>query len=118
MEIMGIRIPTVIHDNVARRCDGCREIITGTPWRVNLLDIVAVEVPPSWTDAPAVNPGPFQFHGDPEHVRMWMREKGYLLCRHSEIREIMRPVPLPSSDGPRWGLCDGLHREDHEFVPA
>lgn len=118
MEIMGIRIPTVIHDNVARRCDGCREIIDGTPWRVNLLDIVAVEAPPSWTDAPAINPGPFQFHGDPEHVRMWMRAKGYWLCRRGEIREIMRPVPLPSADGPRWGLCDGLHREDHEFVPA
>lgn len=118
MEIMGIRIPTVIQDNVARRCDGCREIIDGTPWRVNILDIVAVEAPPSWTDAPAINPGPFQFHGDPEHVRMWMRAKGYWLCRRSEIREIMRPVALPSADGTRWGLCDGLHRDDHEFVPA
>jgi len=59
MEIMGIRIPTVIHDNVARRCDGCREPIEGTPWRVNLLDIVATETPPDWTDGPLVNPGPF-----------------------------------------------------------
>jgi hypothetical protein len=33
------------------------------------------------------------------------------------VREIMRPVPL-SSDPPAWGLCDGLHREAHEFVPA
>jgi hypothetical protein len=27
----------------------------------------------------------------------------------------MRPVPLPV-DPPRLGLCDGIHREDHEFV--
>ena len=32
-----------------------------------------------------------------------------------EVREIMRPVPLP---GERWGLCDGIHRDQHEFVPA
>jgi hypothetical protein len=29
----------------------------------------------------------------------------------------MRPVALPI-DPPAWGLCDGLHRDDHEFVPA
>jgi hypothetical protein len=29
----------------------------------------------------------------------------------------MRPVPLPL-DSPTWGLCDGNHREDHEFLPA
>ena len=29
-------------------------------------------------------------------------------------------IPIPSPDGatPRWGLCDGIHRDDHEFVPA
>ena len=51
-----------------------------------------------------------------------MADKGYLFCRKGEIREIMRPVPLPPAeatpDAPRWGLCDGLHRDDHEFVPA
>jgi len=26
-------------------------------------------------------------------------------------------VPLPV-DPPAWGLCDGNHREDHEFEPA
>jgi hypothetical protein len=118
VEILGVRIPTIIWDNVARRCDGCREIIDGTPWRVNILDIVAVERPPSWSDGTAINPGPFQFHADPAHVRMWMRERGYLFCRLGEVREIMRPVPVPTGDGVRWGLCDGLHREDHEFVPA
>ena len=122
MDIMGIRIPTIISDNDARRCDGCREIIEGTPWRVNLLDIVAAESPVSWAEKPLLNPGPFQFHGDPGCVRRWMGEKGHLFCRRSTVREIMRPVPLPPApDAPetaRWGLCDGIHRDDHEFVPA
>jgi len=117
MEIMGVEIRTIISDNVARRCDGCLEIIPGTPWRVNLLDIVATESPVDWTESPLVNPGPFQFHGDPACVRRWMAAKGYLFCRRGEVREIMRPVPLPG-DAPRFGLCDGIHRDDHEFVPA
>ena len=117
MEIMGIEIRTVISDNVARRCDGCLEVIPGTPWRVNLLDIVATESPVDWTDRPLINPGPFQFHGDPACVRRWMAARGYLFCRRGEVREIMRPVPLPG-DEPRLGLCDGIHRDDHEFVPA
>lgn len=116
MDIMGIRIPTIIHDNVARRCDGCGEVIEGTPWRLNVLDIVATEVAPPWTDAPAINPGPFQFHSDPDHVLPWMARKGYLFCRRGAVREIMRPIPVPG-DEPRWGLCDGLHRDDHELVP-
>ena len=117
MEIMGVDIRTIISDNVATRCDGCNEIIEGTPWRVNVLDIVATESPVDWTDTPLVNPGPFQFHGDPAHVRAWMARKGYLFCRRSEVREIMRPVPIPGPDD-RFGLCDGIHRDDHEFVPA
>jgi hypothetical protein len=122
MEIMGIDIRTIISDNVAKRCDGCGEIIEGTPWRVNLLDIVAPEAAVSWAERTAINPGPFQFHGDPDHVRRWMAAKGYLFCRKGEIREIMRPIVIPSTDdapGPiRYGLCDGVHRDDHEFVPA
>jgi hypothetical protein len=47
-----------------------------------------------------------------------MREKGYLFCRRGEVREIMRPIPIPGAETVRWGLCDGLHRDDHEFVPA
>ena len=117
MEIMGVTIRTIVHDNVAVRCDGCGEVIDGTPWRVNLLDIVATEIPSDWTARPAVNPGPFQFHSDPAHVRAWMRRRGELFCRRSEVREIMRPVPIPG-EPPRWGLCDGLHRDDHEFVRA
>ena len=117
MEIMGVRITTIVKDNVATRCDGCREVIEGTPWRINLLDIVATEVPANWSDRPALNPGPFQFHGDPAHVRRWMAGRGHLFCRLGTVREIMRPVPIPG-DAPRWGLCDGLHRDAHEFVPA
>ena len=100
MEIMGITIRTIISDNVATRCDGCHEIIEGTPWRVNLLDIVAAETPVAWTEPPAINPGPFQFHGDPAHVRTWMARKGYLFCRRGEVREIMRPVPIPGRRTP------------------
>ena len=117
MEIMGVHIRTIVKDNVAKRCDGCLDVIDGTPWRVNLLDIVAAEAPVAWTDRPAVNPGPFQFHSDPACVRAWMAGKGYLFCRRGEVREIMRPVAVPT-DPPQLGLCDGIHRDDHEFVPA
>jgi hypothetical protein len=46
-----------------------------------------------------------------------MAARGHLFCRLGTVREIMRPVPIPG-DEPRWGLCDGLHRDAHEFVPA
>ena len=120
---MGIQLRTIISDNNARRCAGCGQVIEGTPWRVNLLDIVAAETPVGWAERPVINPGPFQFHGDPVCVRRWMAARDYLYCRKGEVREIMRPVPLPldpddSSGTVRWGLCDGIHRDDHEFVPA
>jgi hypothetical protein len=119
VEIDNVRITTVTTDNVASRCDGCLEVIHGTPWRLNVLDIVAPERAADWTDAPAINPGPFQFHPDASHARRWMAAKGYLFCRKGEVREIMRPIPVPSSDGGvQWGLCDGFHRDDHELVPA
>jgi hypothetical protein len=117
MEILGVRIPTVVHDNVALRCDGCLAVIDGTPWRVNILDTVAAETPVSWAADPVVNPGPFQFHPDEAHVRAWMSRRGWLFCRRGRVREIMRPVRIPG-EGERWGLCDGQHRDDHEFVPA
>jgi hypothetical protein len=120
MEIMGIRIDTVVKDNVAIRCDGCLEPIKGTPWRVNILDIVSTEVAAPWNESTALNPGPFQFHPDEAHVRSWMAERSYLLCRKGRIREIMRPIPVPAAagQGVRWGLCDGIHRDDHELIPA
>lgn len=116
-EIMGVRIPTVFDENDAIRCEACGEPITGTPFRVSLLDIVSAEVPPSWAVGAALNPGPHQFHADPAHFRAWSRARGYLFCRLSDVREIMRPVAIPG-ESPRWGLCDGLHHEAHEFVPA
>jgi hypothetical protein len=117
MEIMGIRIPTIVKENTSIRCDGCRGVIAGTPWRLNILDIVATEIPTDWTSRVGLNPGPFQFHADPVHVRHWMAERGYLFCRKGEVRDIMRPIPVPG-DTPRWGLCDGMHRDEHELVPA
>ena len=48
MEIMGVTIRTITDDNVSKRCDGCLEVIEGTPWRINLLDIVATERPADW----------------------------------------------------------------------
>ena len=93
-EIYGIPIPTVFDENTAIRCEGCGEPISGTPFRINLLDIVS-----------------------PDHFRKWARRRGHYFCRLSDVREIMRPVPIPG-DTARWGLCDGLHREAHEFVPA
>ena len=118
MEIMGIRIPTVIHDNDARRCDGCREPIDGTPWRLNLLDIVSTERRRSGRTRRSSIPARSSSTRDPAHVHAWMRERGYLSCRRGQVREIMRPVPIPGVGGTLVGLCDGLHRDDHEFVPA
>ena len=117
MELMGVSIRTIVKDNVAIRCDGCRDLIEGTPWRGNLLDIVATERPADWSESTAINPGPFQFHSDEACVRLWMARRGYLFCRRGRVREIMRPIPIPGDDL-RWGLCDGIHRDDHELIPA
>jgi hypothetical protein len=120
LEYAGVQITTIVEDNVAIRCDGCLEVIDGTPWRMNILDVVAAETPVSWTDRAPINPGPFEFHSDGAHVRKWMRERGFLFCRKGEVREMMRPIPIPGPQDapPRYGLCDGLHRDDHELVPA
>lgn len=116
-DINGIRIPTIQVDNAATRCRGCGELIEGVPFRVNVMDITAVEIPPAWSGRTAINPGPFQLHPDPACARRWMRERDNLFCRKSAIRELMRPIAVPG-DTPRWGLCDGFHRDDHELVPA
>ena len=117
MEIMGVTIRTIVSDNVAVRCDGCGDVIDGTPWRVNILDTVAPEVAVGWAESTPINPGPHEFHADGACVRRWMASKGYFFCRRGDVREIMRPIALPL-DPPAWGLCDGIHRDDHEFVPA
>jgi hypothetical protein len=101
VEIVNVRITTITDDNVARRCDGCLEVIAGTPWRINILDIVAPERAADWTDQPMINPGPFQFHPDPDHVRRWMASKGYSSvaraksarsCGRSRCRRPMAPL--------------------------
>jgi hypothetical protein len=114
---MGIRIPTVFEENDAKRCAACGGPITGTPFRISLMDVVSREAPPSWAERAPLNPGPHQFHADPSCFRSWAARRGYLLCRLSEVRELMRPVPLPI-DPPAWGLCDAVHPEAHEFLPA
>jgi hypothetical protein len=115
MELYGVRIPTIIVDNVAARCAGCGEVIEGQPWRVSILDVVAPEAPVRWTETATINPGPQEFHSKPSHVLTWMSKRAFLFCRRSQVREIMRPVWLPVEPA-RLGLCDGLHRDDHEFV--
>lgn len=114
---MGIRIPTVFRENDAKRCAGCGDAIDGSPFRVSLLDNVAREAAPSWAEAAPLNPGPHEFHAAPECFRTWAHRRGHYVCRLSQVRELMRPTPLPV-DPPAWGLCDGNHREDHEFAPA
>lgn len=115
--IMGIRIPTLFSENDAKRCAGCGERIEGTPFRVSIMDNVAREAAPSWAEQAPLNPGPHQFHAAVECFRAWAGKRGDYICRLSEVRELMRPVPLPV-DPPAWGLCDGSHRGDHEFEPA
>ncbi len=116
-EIYGVRIPTIFDENQAFRCAGCGEPIDGTPFRVSILDFVANEAPPSWATSAPINPGPHQFHGEAEHFRAWCRRRSHLFCQLSDVRELMRPVPIPG-DRERWGLCDGMHRDAHQFVPA
>ncbi len=117
-EYLGVRIPTIFDENDSIRCDGCGGLMTEVPFRISIMDIVAAEVPPTWARGAPINPGPHQFHADPEHFRAWARQKGYLFCRLSDVREIMRPVPVPGGAEPRWAVCDGLHRGNHEIVPA
>ena len=81
---------------------------TRLPFRVSILDNVAREAPPSWATRATLNPGPHQFHSDAEHFKSWARKGGYYFCRLSDVRELMRPVPLPDD---RWGLCDANHRQ-------
>ena len=118
MEIMGIKIPTILMENSGIRCEGCRQPISGTPFRVSVLDIIATEVAPSFESASPINPGPFQFCAKPVCPSQWMAANGWYFCAQSSVREIMRPVPLDGAEGATLGLCDGLHQSDHEFLPA
>jgi len=119
MEIMGIKISTIITENSSIRCEGCREPISGTPFRISVLDIIATEVAPSFESASPINPGPFQFCEKPACPALWEARHGWYSCTQSEVREIMRPVQLQlPGGGTGLGLCDGLHHSAHEFIPA
>ena len=107
MEIVGVRITTIVEDNVANRCDGCLEVIDGTPWRVNVLDIVAPERAADWTDQPAINPGPFQFHSDQAHVRQ-LDGRPRATCsaaRARSARSCDRSPSRPPTAAPSAGAC-------------
>src|SRR4029078_13244706 len=67
-DYLGGRIGTIVKDNVSLRCDGCLEIIEGTPWRMNILDVVAAETPVSWAGRPPINPRPLGFQGVVGHI--------------------------------------------------
>ena len=118
MEVNGIRIPTIIAENSAARCDGCSAQIEGTPFRISVLDTTATEVAPSFGEPSPINPGPFQFCADLTCPPRWMAVRGWLRCSRSGVREIMRPIRLPHGAGAEFGLCDGLHHDAHEFLPA
>jgi hypothetical protein len=48
-----------------------------------------------------------------------MARNSWYTCQQSEVREIMRPVPIQLPGGANGlGLCDGLHQSAHEFIPA
>lgn len=119
-QIYGIRIATVFDDNDAIRCAGCGLPITVVPFRVSLLDAAPTEIAADWAARASLNPGPHEFHTDPACFATWARARGYLLCRLSAVRELMRPVAVPpGKDGSvRLGLCDSEHPGPHELVPA
>jgi hypothetical protein len=118
MEVNGIRIPTIIAENSAARCDSCSAQIQGAPFRISVLDTTATEVAPSFGEPSPINPGPFQFCTDSACPPRWMATRGWLHCSRSGVREIMRPIRLPHGAGAEFGLCDGLHHDVHEFLPA
>ena len=74
--------------------------------QASLLDIVAPEAPPSWAVGARLNPGPHEFHADPEHFKTWMRERGHLFLPVLTILVIMysgfsAPLLTRSSAGKR-----------------
>jgi len=95
-------------------------LIPFPPWSflhpgMSILDTIAIEAAPSFGLASPINPGPFQFCSDPACPPTWAAARGWPVCQQSSVREIMRPIALGDS---RHGLCDGIHRDAHEFLPA
>ena len=114
---MDVRIPTIFSDTDAIVCAGCGQSIEVTPFRVSIMDAVAIESPPSWATQATINPGPHQFHADQRCFWAWAAARGYRACRRSSVRELMRPVAL-TGETTGWGLCDAEHSEAHEFPSA
>ena len=36
----------------------------------------------------------------------------------SDSYKLIKKIPIPGEGPLRYGLCDGLHRDDHELIPA
>ena len=86
--------------------------------RPGAANIIATEIAPAVGERSPLNPGPFQFCTDRTCPDRWIASRGWLRCSRSEVREIMRPIPLQATGVATIGLCDGIHRDDHEFVSA
>ena len=115
---MGVQIRTIVKDNVAIRCDGCLEVIDGTPWRVNLLDIVAAEVAGRLDRATGDQPRPVPVPPRPGLRPPLDGRQGLPVLPARRGPRDHAPGRASRPIRPRWGLCDGIHRDDHEFVPA
>ena len=116
-DIMGIRIPTIWQDNIAVRCRGCSEPIDGEPFRVSVMDIAATEIPAGWESATPSTRAPTSSTPRPTASGAGCASAATSSAGGRTVRELMRPIAVPG-DEPRWGLCDGLHRDDHELIPA
>ena len=120
MEIMGIRPDTVVKDNVARRCEGCLEVIEGTPWRMNILDIVSTEVAaPGTSRRRSTRARSSSTPTRPTSGAGWQIAATSSAAKDGSARSCARsPSRAPMAPPVRWGLCDGIHRDDHELIPA
>ena len=115
---MGIRIPTVFEENDAKRCAGCGEPISGDA--VPGLDHGRRVARGAAHRGPSARPStPARTSSTPtlRTSEPGRAQRGYYLCRLSDVRELMRPVPLPI-EPPAWGVCDARHHEAHEFLPG
>ena len=102
--IMGIRIPTVFAENDAKRCAGCGEPIESTPFRVSIMDNVAPESAPSWAERAPLNPGPHQFHADPDAL--------------PRLGRAPRSLPVPAVRGARAHAAGAAARRASRLGPV
>ena len=109
-------------DNVAQRCDGCHEVIDGTPGGSTSSTSSPPRRPCRWTARPAINPGPVPVprRSRPASAAGWPTRATCSAAAARSARSCGRSRSRPGrrAGRGRWGLCDGIHRDDHEFVPA